>query len=129
MAKRSDKKKQYQERVFGKVGGLDLVVADPTLDYVMNARGGKVYHDVTKHSYLDIPKTLDGKTFEILSTGFVQTSPIVTVQEGNEVNVYRIPDELSAWIDHLRSLSAMGTKLLPAKVTFGWNERWYAEIL
>ncbi|MNV65169.1 hypothetical protein D3C71_1578490 [compost metagenome] len=133
MANRKTKRERYKERVFGKVGELDLVTVSPTDEYLINGRGGKVYLDIEKHSYLDIPNSISGKMYEVLSVGTHQQSnkSLVTVKAGDLIQVYRLPDDLQEWVILLGAQSAMGIKLLPSKVQFGTRDsgEHYAEIL
>ncbi|WP_052487857.1 hypothetical protein [Gordoniibacillus kamchatkensis] len=132
MANRKNRKQRYNEAVSGKIGGIDLVHASNDNDHIINARGGKVYHDITKHSFLEIPDSMEGKVYEVLSVGLQKEGhPIVTVQVGDLVQVYRLPQDYVNWINHLREASVMGIKMLPAKVEFGKRSdgSYYAEIL
>jgi hypothetical protein len=133
MANRKTKRQLYKERVFGKVGELDLVTVSSTDEFLINRRGGKVYLDIEKHSYLDIPNSISGKTYEVLSVGTHQQSnkPIATVKIGDLIQVYRLPDDLGGWVQDLAAQSIMGIKLLPSKVQFGTRDsgEHYAEIL
>lgn len=133
MANRKSKKQQYQERVFGKLGGIDLVAASASDDFIINARGGKIYMDINKHVYLEIPDSINGKTYEVLSVGTHQQShtPIATVKIGDLIQVYKLPKDLAAWVQNLAAQSVMGIKPLPSNVEFGTREsgEHYAEIL
>lgn len=133
MANRKNRKQQHQDRVFGKLGGLNLVAVSSSDDFIINARGGKIYKDIDKHSYLDIPDSINGKTYEVLSVGTHQqgNTPVITVKLGDLIQVYRLPDDLVDWVNHLSASSVMGIKVLPCKVEFGKRDsgEHYAEIL
>lgn len=125
------------QMVIGKIGGLDNVVITEDGEYVVNKQGAKVYtKDVTRHLELKIPQIQQagekGKVYTVLSAGMVGNVPIVTIKQGELPIVFRIPMELSDWVNHLRSLSLMGNNLLPCEVEFGYNveqRRYYAEML
>ncbi|MFD0588019.1 hypothetical protein ACFQZE_08385 [Paenibacillus sp. GCM10027627] len=123
--------KEYQKNVVGKIGGLDTVVTTGNGEFIVNARGGKIYKDLCKHKQLEI--TEQGNTYEVLSAGIHQWNgdpqAIATIQEGKETIVYLIPNDYSSWIDTLRANSMMGRKVLPAKVKFSLtNGRYGADI-
>ena len=103
--------------------------------FFTNTAGAKIYFDIEKHNFLDIPIVSYGEKGvieEVLSVGFLQhmSLPIVTVKKGKKNVVFRIPDELEGWVLHLILLSNGGIKLLPGKVEFAiLDGRTYAEIL
>ncbi|ADO59492.1 hypothetical protein [Paenibacillus polymyxa] len=119
----------YNKNVMGKVGGLDLVQLSGKEEFVMNARGGKVYKDITKHSYLEIPKA--GKVYDALSVGKHGAEPIITVSLNNEIQVFRLPSAFEGWVNQITALSLSGTKMFPGRVEFGKRDDGseYAEIL
>lgn len=133
MANRKTKKQQYQERVFGQIGGVDLVRASSSDEFIVNARGGKIYMDIEKHSFLDIPNSIDGTAYEVLSVGthMKSNTPIATVKSGDLIQVYRLPADLGDWVQDLAAQSVMGIKPLPGKVEFGTRDsgRYYAKVL
>lgn len=130
MANRNKRKQRYQNNVVGKIGSLDLVRVADGADHIINARGGKIYNDITKHAELEIPT--EGKEYDVLSVGthHVSGENVATIKSGDLVQVYRLPADLAGWVEHLRGASAMGIKLLPATVEFGKRENGthYAEI-
>lgn len=133
MANRKNRKRQYQERVSGQIGGLDLVRVSSRDEFIVNARGGKIYMDIEKHPFLDIPNSMDGKTYEVLSVGthMKSNAPLATVKVGDLIQVYRLPADLGDWVQDLAAQSIMGIKLLPGTVEFGTrdNGRHYIELL
>ena len=132
MANRKNRNLRYQQNVVGKIGKLDLVSVSGNGDHIINARGGKVYHDLNKHAFLEIPES--GKAYEVLSVGnhqFNHSGLVATVKVGDLVQVFQLPKDYAGWVESLRSASMMGMKLLPANVEFGKRDdgNYYAEIL
>ena len=106
-------------------------------DYIVNNAGAKIYHDIQKHEFLEIP-VLDnasesGNVYNVLSVGFIgaQREPVASVKEPNgNVIAYRLPHELNGWIENAISMKMMGISLFPSKVEFGvLNDRVYVEML
>jgi hypothetical protein len=120
---------EYQKNVIGRMGNLDLVQVSGEEDYIVNARGGKIYNDIAKHVFLDIPDS--GKTYDVLSVGLHGIDPIATIKIDNEIEVFRLPEWYTDWINHMRSLSFSGMNILPGSIEFGKTPEgsYYAEIL
>ncbi|XID95019.1 hypothetical protein ACF3MZ_11105 [Paenibacillaceae bacterium WGS1546] len=128
------RKEQYNKNVKGKVGGLDVVNADPNADFVINKAGAKVYKDLTKHNVLEIPslnnQSENGKVYEVLSVGVMSGTPFATVKIGDLPVAFRLPNDLVGWCQHSMSFAMQGIKLFPTKVEFGQlNGRHYAELV
>jgi hypothetical protein len=126
----------YDEKVIGKVGSIDLVSVSKNDEYVTNKWGAKVYmQDPSRHDVLDIPKIdaeSEGRTYRVCSLGMAQTTPIVTIMEGEKAVVYRLPIEYSEWVMTAMGMAHSGLNPFPCKVEFGYNihqQRYYAEIL
>lgn len=106
-------------------------------DFIVNKAGAKIYKDINKHDYLKVPVLLDEKEigiiYEVLSAGIIgpQRVPIVTVKETNgKAIAYRLPDDLTGWMENSIGLKLQGIDLFPAKFEFGkLNNRVYAEML
>lgn len=130
-----NRKNQYNKNVKGKVGGLDVVNADPNADFVINKAGAKVYKDLSKHNELEIPllnsDAESGKVYEVLSIGIMPPGvPIATVKIGDLPVAFRLPSELVGWCQHSMGLAMQGVKIFPAKAEFGLlNGRYYAELV
>jgi hypothetical protein len=129
------RKEEYNKKVQGKVGGLDLVQADLNAEFVINKAGAKVYKDLSKHNELEIPSlnsdAENGKVYDVLSIGIMPPGvPIATIKIGDLPVAFRLPSELVGWCKHSMGLAMQGVKIFPAEVEFGFlNGRYYAELV
>lgn len=95
---------------------------------VTNNKGAKVYLDPQKNKELEIKP---GKNeYLVLSVGFMGTFPMVTIQEKNRVNCYRLPIEYSEWAEMVVAMANRGINYFPEKVVFSRiHGKYYADIL
>lgn len=103
-------------------------VNQTTGDYFLNQQRAKVYFDISKQPLLDISK---GQiAYNVLSVGFSQDRiPLITIDEADDVNCYRLPIELSEWVMTLVSFANRGESLFPSKVVFTkTKDTLYADI-
>lgn len=128
--------KEYDEKVIGKLGGLDLVSVTGKEEYVINKQGAKVYMtNPSKHELLQIPEIgaeSEGKVYQVQSAGFIQTTPIATILEGDNAVAYRLSIEYSEWVMTTMGMAHSGMNPFPCKMEFGYNihqQRYYAEML
>ncbi|MCB7160042.1 MULTISPECIES: hypothetical protein [Bacillus subtilis group] len=104
------------------------------MDYIINGAGAKVYKDPKKIKQLEIPflksTSEDGSIYNVLSAGFIETYPLVTIEnEKGEPEVRLLPNDLTGWVLTTMDLKKRGISLLPEKVEFGnINGVSYAEI-
>lgn len=106
-------------------------------DFVINKAGAKIYKDINKHEVLKVPvlvnENAQGIVHTVLSVGVLggQREPIITVKESSEkVTAYRLPRDLTDWVQHWMGMTLQGIDMFPAEVEFGrLNDRIYAEIL
>lgn len=115
-----------------------MVYKDAKGDYLINAKGAKVYTKIENNAFLEIPDvknnmTDDGVTHKVLSVGFLEGGfPLATIKENGNVKAYRLPDDLSGWVEMNVSSSHNGVKMFPCKVEFGRlvdENRVYAELV
>jgi len=105
------------------------------MDYVMNARGAKIYIDISKHKFLPIPKvsttTHKGKTYAVLSAGYHKSGEVmVTIKENGQITAYRLPNGLSGWATSIIGMATQGLNPFPCDVEFGeLPNGFYAEII
>lgn len=107
---------------------IDLI-PDTKGDFFFNQRGAKVYYDISKQPAL---KLINGKKkCNVLSVGTSKEGvPMITVQEQQGVNCYRLPHEMVNWAMDLVGMANKGTNLLPAEVVFRKIKgKLYADIL
>lgn len=107
---------------------LDSISSESN-DYFFNQRGAKVFFDARRQPLL---KLKDGHCeCNVLSIGFSKEGdPLATIAEVEEINCYRLPDDLSEWAMSVVGLANMGTNLFPAEVVFTENKgKIYADIL
>jgi len=106
-------------------------------DFIVNKAGAKIYTDISKHEFLNLPvlpnTSVKGIVHDVLSVGFLggQREPIITVKESNgEAVAYRLHQDLYGWVENSLSLKLSGIDMFPGKVEFGiLNDRAFAEIL
>lgn len=105
--------------------------------YIINKAGAKIYKDINRHQLLDIPvlqnKDETGSIYEVLSVGSlgINSDPVITIKESDgSVVAYRLPDDLTDWVDYQKRLSLQGIKVFPAKIELGnLNNNFYMEVL
>ncbi|MEF3305905.1 hypothetical protein [Paenibacillus sp. GYB003] len=128
----SRKRSKLADGAVGRAGSLEAVRTNPEAEYIINARGGIVYADIEKHALLKIPQSSRGRIYHVLSAGlhYVSKYPIVTVDIGRTVKVYRLPEDLKEWVFRQRPAGTPNVKSLPADVRFGFDgTRYVADIL
>ena len=100
--------------------------------YFTNARGGRVYHDPSKHDVLPIVEDKHS-LYTVLSLGSYAgdiNEMTITIRERGKPVVYLLPHSLHGWATHCIILAHTEVNLFPSKVQFGVIEgRTYAEIL
>lgn len=100
-------------------------------DYIINHRGAKIYKDITKHEILPIPKIKsteeNGVVYKVLSIGIAGDALLATIEEDNQISVYRLPEEYRGWV---MSSMMLETSLLPSEIEFGCiDKHYFAEFL
>lgn len=96
--------------------------------YILNGRGAKIYLDIDKQPVLNITGPI---VCEVLSAGvFMDSVPLITVQENDKKICYRIPDDYLDWINMCMTLASMNIYLFPCKVMFNYvDDEYFANIL
>lgn len=120
---------EYNKNVKGKLGGLDVLGASDN-DFVINKASAKVYRDLSKHNGL-LDEKDSGKVYEVLSVGIVPPGlPIASVKIGDLPLAFKLPCDLTPWVQTSMAMAMQGIKVFPARVEFGkLNGRFYAEVL
>ena len=98
-------------------------------EYFINKWGAKVYVDAEKQPGLIVE---DGqRECYVMNAGFDRKGiPTITIKENGRCECYRIPIELSEWVQTLVGYVTMGETILPSKVIFTKNDgKWYADLL
>ncbi|WP_100489245.1 hypothetical protein [Sporolactobacillus pectinivorans] len=104
-------------------------------EFVVNQAGAKIYKDVSKHNFLEIPilkSTKDkGMIYRVLSVGLVnQKHVIITIETHGEVLAYRLSNNFKDWVENSMLLAQQDFNPFPADVEFGiLDGRYYAEII
>lgn len=106
-------------------------------NFIVNKAGAKIYKDITKHEILTLPilksDKEQGAIYEVLSVGVLgsQRTPVITVKEASGDSIaYRLPNELSDWVENMIGFKLQGFDALPSKVEFGIIDNIpYAEML
>ena len=105
------------------------------MDYVIDARGAKIYFDIDEHKLLSIPKVPTaahkGKIYTVLAVGYHKSGEVmVSVKENEQITAYRLPKDLSDWAINTIEIAKKGLNLFPCDVEFGeLQNRFYAEII
>lgn len=100
--------------------------------YVTNAKGAKIYEDISKHDKLDLS---DGDTFSlvVLSLGSSLykgevTFYLTTQRDDGKLQVYVLPNQYGDWANSALELSKT-VNLFPAQVEFSLlNGKFGADI-
>jgi len=85
-------------------------------EYFFNQRGGKEYFDVSRQPCLEVGER--ARTYNVLAVGVRNGKALVTLEEGDKVVCYALPDRLRSWAETLVSLANSGVNIFPEKVTF-----------
>lgn len=98
-------------------------------DYYFNNRGAKIYFNIKKQPMLKFSNGT--RKCNVLSVGIDRNGvPLVTIEEQEAVNCYRLPNDLSEWAMTLIGFANMGINMFPAEVIFSeLNGKHYADIL
>lgn len=100
--------------------------------WFINAKGAKVYFDVSKQPVLPLR---DGENqYDVLSLGSggfgLNTVPLVTIRENGQAVCYRLPVEYAAWVRDCVALAYSGMNFFPGKVVFTVKDgKYFADIL
>jgi len=98
-------------------------------EYFINKWGAKVFVDSEKQPRLIVEN--GQRECYVISAGFDRKGvPTITIKENGKYECYRIPGELSEWVQTLVGFVTMGEMILPSKVLFTKKDgRWYADLL
>lgn len=98
-------------------------------EYFINKWGAKVFVDSEKQPGLIVEN--GQRECYVMNAGFDRKGvPTITIKENGKYECYRIPGELSEWVQTLVGFVTMGEMILPSKVLFTKKDgRWYADLL
>lgn len=98
-------------------------------EYFINKWGAKVFVDSEKQPELIVEN--GQRECYVMNAGFDRKGvPTITIKENGKYECYRIPGELSEWVQTLVGFVTMGEMILPSKVLFTKKDgRWYADLL
>ena len=105
------------------------VIPDSVEDFFENSKGAKVYKDISKQPILNIKE--GSNEYKVLSVGINNVgNPLVTIEDGEEIVCYRIPDEYREWAMTIVGIASIGENLFPEIVRFYLIDgKYYADIL
>ncbi|GIM46607.1 hypothetical protein DNHGIG_21560 [Collibacillus ludicampi] len=135
MTKRKKKKQKSLQPVASKSERLEFAETKVDEESITDEWGARIFTDVTKHSFLDIPhvnpKQRDGDIYEVLSVRVTSAGVLAIVKRENEPVAYRLPDDYTGWAQQIIHYAQEGIDLLPDTIEFGYDviqNRYYAKI-
>ncbi|BBF41928.1 hypothetical protein lbkm_0608 [Lachnospiraceae bacterium KM106-2] len=103
-------------------------INDNSEDFFTNQKGAKIFYDINKQPKINF---VNGKSiYYVLSVGFKEKVPLVTVMERDEPKCYRLLMELSEWAVNLVAFVNLGMNMFPGKVMFSKvGDMYYADVM
>lgn len=97
--------------------------------YFINKWGAKVFLDAEKQPGLVVEN--GQRICDVMNAGFsIKGFPTITIMENEKCECYRIPEELSEWVQATVGYASMGVNVFPSKVKFTKNDgKWYADFI
>jgi len=119
--------KRHFELIHNKLPVEPITLIDG--EYFINKWGAKVYADARKQPGLIVEE--GHRECYVMNAGFdMKGIPTITIKENGKYECYRIPSELSEWVQTLVGYVTLGETILPSKVIFTKKDgKWYADLL